>query len=308
MLDLNEIAMFVQVVRYGSFAEAARHLGVPANTLSRRIQQLEARLDTRLMQRSTRKLTLTGAGQAFHARCAGAVDGLLDASHELQGGSQVPSGLVRVAATADFFEFFPMDWVAEFLARYPQVKLDFVLSDAKADLIAEQIDVAFRAGPLQDSAFVGRQLLGPRSDGLVASPAYLATHGVPPTLQALVQHDCISAPHPGGHTTWRLSSPAGVMEEVQVSGRFSANTAQALRKAALAGLGIVLLPPTMARLDVQAGLLVPVLPGYQRKSQGMNVIYPSRRQLPLAVSTFIDTFMDKLHGQDGWPKPVPDLE
>ncbi len=95
---------------------------------------------------------------------------------------------------------------------------------------------------------------------------------------------------------------------MQVSGRFSANTAQALRKAALAGLGIVLLPPTMARLDVQAGLLVPVLPGYQRKSQGMNVIYPSRRQLPLAVSTFIDTFMDKLHGQDGWPEPVPGLE
>jgi len=298
MLDLNEIAMFVQVVRYGSFAEAARRLGVPANTLSRRIQQLEARLGTRLMQRSTRKLTLTGAGQAFHARCAGAVDGLLDASLELQDANQIPSGLVRVAATADFFEFFPMDWIAEFLARYRQVSLDFVLSDAKADLIAERIDVAFRAGPLQDSAFVGRQLLGPRSDGLVASPAYLAARGAPTTLQDLVHHDCICSPHPSGHTTWRLSNPGGVEEEVQVSGRFSANTAQSLRKAALAGLGIVLLPPAMARLDVQSGLLVPVLPEYQRKSRGMSVVYPSRRQLPLAVSVFIDTFMEKLHGQD----------
>src|SRR5450830_1566277 len=201
-----------------------------------------------------------------------------------------------------------MDWVAEFLARYPQVKLDFVLSDAKADLIAEQIDVAFRAGPLQDSAFVGRQLLGPRSDGLVASPAYLAAQGAPLTLQDLAHHDCISAPHPSGHTTWRLSNPAGVEEEVQVSGRFSANTAQSLRKAALAGLGIVLLLPTMARFDVQAGLLVPVLPGYQRKSRGMSVIYPSRRQLPLAVSAFIEAFMEKLHEQEALPESLFSLE
>eukprot|EP01036_Dinobryon_divergens_P011974 gene11974-16122_t len=99
MLDLNDIAMFVQVVRYGSFAEAARRLGVPPNTLSRRIQQLESQLGTRLMQRSTRKLTLTSAGQDFHDRCAGAVDGLVAAGQELVAGGQAPSGLVRVAAT-----------------------------------------------------------------------------------------------------------------------------------------------------------------------------------------------------------------
>ena len=137
MLDLNEVAMFVQVVRCGSFAEAARRLGMPANTLSRRIQGLEARLGTRLMQRSTRKLTLTSAGQAFHERCAGAVDGLVDAGQELMTGSQTPSGLLRVAAPADFFEFFPIEWIAEFLAAHPLVRLDFVLSDAKADLIAD---------------------------------------------------------------------------------------------------------------------------------------------------------------------------
>src|SRR5437870_41546 len=149
MFDLNDVAMFVQVVRCGSFAEAARRLGVPPDTVSRRIQQLEAQLGTRLMQRSTRKLTLTSAGQAFHERCAGAVDGLVEAGQELMTGSQEPSGLVRVAATADFFDYFPMEWVAEFLAIYPRVRLDFVLSDAKADLIADRVDVAFRGGTLR---------------------------------------------------------------------------------------------------------------------------------------------------------------
>src|SRR5471032_1252310 len=119
MFDLNDIAMFVQVVRCGSFAEAARRLGLPANTVSRSIQQLEAQLGTRLMQRSTRKLTLTSAGEGFHQRCAGAVDGLLEAGQELVMGHQEPSGLIRVAAMADFFEFLPMEWIAEFLGAYP---------------------------------------------------------------------------------------------------------------------------------------------------------------------------------------------
>jgi len=302
MFDLNDIAMFVQVVRCGSFAEAARRLGVPPNSVSRRIQQLEAQLGTRLLQRSTRKLTLTSAGQAFHERSAGAVDGLMEAGQAVMTGTHEPSGLVRVAAPADFFDFFPMEWVAEFLAAHPRVRLDFVLSDAQADLIAEQIDVAFRGGPLRDSGYVGRQILGLRSDGMVASPAYLAARGAPGTLQDLVNHDCVTPAHPSGRATWRLTGPDGVEEEVQVSGRFSGNTAQALRKAALAGLGIVLLPPTMARLDVQAGLLLPVLPRYQRSSGGMSVLYPSRRHLPLAVSAFIGSMAEKLGEMEALPK------
>ncbi len=294
MLDLNDIAMFVQVVRCGSFAEAARRLGMPPNTVSRRIQQLEVHLDTRLLQRSTRKLTLTNAGQDFHERCAGAVDGLLEAGQALITGSDEPNGLVRVAAPADFFDFFQMDWVTGFLAAYPRVRLDFMLSDAKADLIAEQIDVAFRGGALRDSGFVGRQILDPRSVGMVASPAYIAAHGAPRTLQDLVNHDCVISAQPGGYATWRLIGPQGE-EEVQVSGRFSGNTAQALRRAAVAGLGIALLPPVMARLDVQAGVLVPVLAQYQPKGYGLNVLYPSRRQLPLAVSAFIELVIEKLN-------------
>jgi len=302
MLDLNDIAMFVQVVRHGSFAGAARRLGLPPNTVSRRVQQLEAQLGTRLMQRSTRKLTLTSAGQAFHERCAGAVDGLVEAGQQLITGSQQPSGLVRVAATADFFDFFPMEWVADFLAAHPLVRIDFVLSDARADLIAEQIDIAFRGGALPDSGYVGRQLLGARTDGMVASPAYIAARGAPASLQDLANHDCVTSPHPSGRTLWRLAGPGGAEEEVQVAGRFSGNTAQALRKAALAGLGVALLPPTMARLDLEAGRLVPVLPQYQRTGQGLSVLYPSRKHLPLAVSAFIAMVMEKLSTVEALPE------
>ena len=280
MLDLNDIAVFVQVVRHGSFAEAARRLGLPPNTVSRRVQQLEAQLGTRLMQRSTRKLTLTSAGQAFHERCAGAVDGLVEAGQELITGSREPSGLVRVAATADFFDFFPMEWVADFLAAHPLVRVDFVLSDAKADLIAEQIDIAFRGGALPDSGYVGRKLMSVRTDGMVASPAYIAARGAPATLQELANHDCVTAAHPSGRTVWRLVGPGGAEEEVQVSGRFTGNTAQALRKAALAGLGVALLPPTMARLDLEAGRLVPVLPRYQRTGQGLSAVSYTHLTLP----------------------------
>lgn len=293
MFDLNDVALFVQVVRCGSFAEAARRLGIPPNTVSRRIQQLEAQLGTRLMQRSTRKLTLTDAGRVYLERCAEAVDGLLEAGQELMAGSQEPLGRVRVAAPADFFDFFPMVWVSDFLAAHPRVRLEFVLSDAQADLIAEQIDVAFRGGPLRDSGYIGRELLGARDDRLMASPRYIAACGALGTLSDLGLHDCVTFAHPSGRANWRLTGPEGI-EEVQVTGRFSCNTAQALRKATVAGLGIALLPDALAQLDLKAGLLVPVLPQYRRTSRGLSVVYPSRRHLPLGVSAFIQLVLEKL--------------
>jgi DNA-binding transcriptional LysR family regulator len=294
MLDLNDVALFVQVVRSGSFAEAARRLDMPSNTVSRRVQQLEEQVGTRLLQRSTRKLTLTSAGEGFHERCASSVDGLIDAGQELMSDTNEASGLVRVAAPADFFDFFQMAWLAKFLTQHPRVRFDFVLSDASTDLIAERIDVAFRGGPLRDSGYVGRQLLSAGSNGLVASPAYLEMHGMPKQLADLAHHHCIGFAHAGGYVKWRLKGPDGVEEEVRVQARMSANTAISLRKATAAGLGIALLPSTFARMDLRAGLLAPVLPNYTCEGHGLNVLYPSRRHLPMAVSAFIDLVMENI--------------
>ena len=305
MLDLNEVRMFVQVVRARSFAEAARRLGVPPNTLSRRVRRLEAGLDTRLMQRSTRKLTLTAAGSAFFERCAPAVDGVLDAGKNLAGGSQIASGTVRIAAPADFLDFFEIEWVVQFLDQHPKVRLDFVLNDARADLIGEAIDVAFRGGSASDPQIVFRRLMT-QSIQLVASPAYLKTHGKPATLQELDRHECLTASGQPGPVTWILQGPDG-REEVKVGGRFRASSARVLVMSCLAGLGVALLPGVMIDAHVHAGRLVRVLPDYGREGADLNVILPSSQQIPTAVSAFVEYAADKLQsiiGQQA-PKSAP---
>lgn len=303
MLDLNEVRMFVQVVRARSFAEAARRLGVPPNTLSRRVRQLEAGLDTRLMQRSTRKLTLTAAGSAFFERCAPAVDGVLDAGKELAGVSQTAGGTVRIAAPADFLDFFEIDWVMQFLALYPKVRLDFVLNDARADLIGEAIDVAFRGGAALDQQPVFRQLL-PQSFMLVASPAYTKSRGNPKTLEELSRHDCLTVSGGPGLVTWTLHGPGG-REEVKVSGRFRANSARTLIKGCVAGLGIALMPEVLVAAHIHSGRLVRVLPDYHREGGALSVIVPTSQQIPTAVSAFIEFAVEKLQSITGEPVAKP---
>ncbi|MTV41395.1 LysR family transcriptional regulator [Duganella radicis] len=295
MLDLNDIALFVEVVQSGSFAEAARRLGIPPNTVSRRIQSLEAQLGTRLLQRSTRKLSLTAAGELLHERSAVAVGGLREAGQEIALGSREPSGRVRVAAPADFFDYFQMAWLAEFLADHPRVRVEFVLSDALSDLIAERIDVAFRAGALADSGFVGRQV-ATGNNMLMASPAYLARRPAPATLAALLEHDCVGFAGPNGQVPWRLARADAAVEEIAFQARFTGNTMQAMRKAALAGLGIALLPHRIAAGDLRDGNLVQVLPDYHVPGTGMNIVYPSRRHLPPAVAIFMDWAGEKFKG------------
>ena len=295
MLDLNDVALFVQVVRAGSFAAAARRLGMPANTASRRIQQLEQQLGLRLMQRSTRKLTLTDAGATFYARCADQVEALAEAAQELGEGSQVPSGRVRVAVPADFFNVFRMELIAEFLAAHPKVRLEFLLSDERADLIEQGIDVAIRSGKVLEPTLVARRI-GTGRVTLVASPAYLAARGMPESVQALASHDCVTLPQSSGRNVWRLDGPDGAIE-TQVAGRFSANTAQALLKAVLAGLGIALLPAAMTSPHVRAGELIEVLPDHGIEGRDAYLVYLSRRQLPRAVSAFIEFTMAKMIGE-----------
>jgi DNA-binding transcriptional LysR family regulator len=292
MLDLNEVRMFVQVVRARSFAEAARRLHVPPNTLSRRIRQLEASLGTRLMQRSTRKLTLTAAGQAFFERCGAAVDGVLAAGKELADGSEQPSGSVRVAAPVDFLDLFRVEWIVEFLERHPLVRLEFLLSDERADLIEESIDVALRGGYPREASSAYRHI-GSHAMNLVASPGYLAARGTPLTLQDLAHHDCLITAPRQGRDLWRLHGPDGV-EEIRVSGRFSANSTSALLKSCLVGLGIGMLPSVMIAAEVRGGGLVQVLPSYGRSGADFNVLVPSPEQIPAAVTVFIDFVTERL--------------
>jgi DNA-binding transcriptional LysR family regulator len=291
-LDLNQVSLFVEVVRAGSFASAARRLGMPPNSVSRHIQQLEEAVGSRLIHRSTRKLTLTAAGQTFFDRCAPAVSELAQAGRASVDDNNVPHGLIRVAAPADFFDLFNIEWVAEFLAAYPRVRMEFVLDDAKSDLVGESIDVALRAKHLVDGNHVGHRLITTHF-GLVASPAYIAARGAPGTLESLLEHDCLPQSRSTGPVVWHLEGPGGT-REVQVSSRFRANTARAVLRATEAGLGIALLPYPVIGPELETGRLVRVLPEFRRDGADLYAVCVSRRQIPRAVSAFIEFVAEKL--------------
>lgn len=292
MVDLNDISLFVHVVRSGSFAGAGRRLGMPPNTISRRLQTLEAALGVRLLQRSTRQLNMTAAGREFFERCAPGLEDIEQASSSLSESNGEPSGSLRVAAPVDFFDNFSIEWMHEFMQRYPKVQLEFVLNDGRADLIAEGIDLAFRGGVLPDSSLVARKLVDSHR-GLVASPRYIERFGMPHTLSELIGHRCLAASQAPHHTTWKLEGPNG-MESVRVTPPMCINTAQGQLRAARAGLGIALLPTMLASEDLRSGALVQILPDYQRDAMGLYAVYAHRRQLPAAVTALIAFYIDKL--------------
>jgi DNA-binding transcriptional LysR family regulator len=291
-LDLNHVFLFVEVVRAASFAAAARRLGMPANSVSRKIQQLEAEVGSRLIHRSTRKLTLTAAGRTFFDRCAAPISELAQAGQASVNDNQLVGGLIRVAAPADFFDLLQIEWVAEFLAAHPQVRMEFVLDDAKADLVGEGIDVALRAGHLVDGNHIGHKIIATHFD-LVASPSYLAARGTPTTLASLSDHDCLPQSNRTGPVVWRLEGPAGA-SEIQVSSRFRANTARGVLRAAMVGLGIALLPHPITAPEISAGRLSRVLPEYRRDGADLYAVCVSRRHIPRAVSAFIEFSVDRL--------------
>lgn len=285
-MDLNDISLFVHVVRAGSLAEAGRRLGIPPSTGSRRLQALERSLGVRLLQRSTRRLALTDAGQAFFAQCAEQIDALSQSAQDLADSSKQPSGRVRVAAGVDFLNWFPMESIAEFMARHPAVRVEFVLSDARADLLADGIDVAVRSGKMVEPMLVAKEI-GWVEWRMVASPDYLSTHGTPISPQELTLHECITRPAIGGTpVTWRLRGPDGMIE-VPVSSRFQVNTHQAQLGAALASLGIALVPALTTLAHLEQGVLTEVLPGYSHEA-GVYFVFPSRRHIPRAVRAFTE--------------------
>jgi DNA-binding transcriptional LysR family regulator len=293
MRDLNDLAMFVQVVRAGSFSEAARRLRMPANTLSRRIDQLEGQLGTRLLHRSTRKLAPSTEGQALFERYAPALDQIFEIER-LHADVQAPSGSVRVAAFAGLFELFRVEWLVEFYARYPNINVDFLLDDAATDLISERIDLALRMGIETGSGFKVRRL-APISMILAASPAYLERRPAPRTLRELAEQDCLTISNRQGRTTWRLQGPRG-SQEVPINSRFAVNDMRVLAEACLAGLGIALLPQLMVEPMIAQGKLIRVLPNYRRASTGfdLQLVYTSRPPVPPAVAVFAEFLLEKL--------------
>ncbi|MBR8041464.1 LysR family transcriptional regulator [Burkholderia cenocepacia] len=293
MLDLNDLALFVQVVRAGSFSEAARRLRMPANTLSRRIDQFEGHIGTRLLHRSTRKLAPSTEGLALFERYAPALDRIFEIERQHADG-QEPAGTVRVAAMAGLFEVIKLEWLAEFYARYPRISIDFLLDDTPSDLIAERIDLALRIGIETGGSFRVRRI-APGTMILAASPAYLERRGTPRTPRELADHDCLTVSSRQGRSMWRLQGPRGT-QEISIDSRFSVNDMRVVMQACLAGLGIALVPQVLAAAAIDDGKLARVLPAYQRSGAGLGLqlVYTSRPPLPPAVTAVAEFLLEKL--------------
>jgi DNA-binding transcriptional LysR family regulator len=284
-VDLNELIVFARVVQAGSFTEAAAKLGMPKSTVSRKVSDLEERLKSRLLQRTTRKLSLTDAGRTYYDYCARIVGEIEDAERAVSRLQERPRGLLRVTAPVNVAFLGPI--VADYLERYPEVRLDLFCTARAVDLVEERFDLGIRAGTLADSTLIARSL-GSVSWFLVATPAYLKKRGRPRSPGDLKKHDCLlfGAGIEGG-ADLRFER-GGTSAQVAVSARFLVTDMDVLHAVAAAGLGIALLPEFGCAEDLRARRLERVLADWSAPPTRVQVVYPSNRNLSPKVKTFVE--------------------
>lgn len=293
MLDLNDIMIFARVIEAGSFTAAARLLGMPKTTVSRRIAALERELGVRLLQRTTRSLNLTDAGRLYYEESSQALRAIEGANLRLAEARAEPAGTIRVSAPVGFGGHFLQDAIVKFLATYPKTRVELRLTDDRLNLIENGIDLAFRTGILEDSTLITRKL-GATHRILCAAPEYLARCEAPETPDDLTRHDCVIAGPSATHAQWVLEGPHG-QETVTVSGRFAANEMQAVMAATVAGYGIAQLPRGVADASIEDGRLRRVLDGYKTPAGGLHVVYPSSQHVPPMVKAFIELAAGRLN-------------
>lgn len=285
MSRLIETEAFLTVVEEGSFTAAARRLGVTKSYTSKLVVRLEDRLGIRLLQRTTRQLTMTEAGRAYFARCSDAMRAFNEAAAEATELQTAPQGRLRINLPDAFAVNYLAAPLATFKARYPDLTVEAVLTDRKVDILAEGFDVAVRIGDLSDSSLIVRRLAS--VDRLIcASPDYLRQRGTPRRPQDLAAHDCLLYAYHAVPTTWRLRGPEGDVQ-VDVSGRMVSNHAEMLVEAACHGLGLVFCPVFLVAAGLRARRLVRVLPDW-RFPLAVSAVFPNARHVPTKVRVFVD--------------------
>ena len=284
--DLDAVLAFTRVAQLRSFSAAAKKLGLPKSTVSRRVAGLERRLGARLLHRTTRKLGLTDVGELYFSRCERVIAELEEAERAVMELQTSPRGTLRVTTPADFGFDSIARVTAAFQLAYPEIQVLLTATNERLDLVAGGFDVALRAGSLPDSSLVARKLLSVDS-GLFASPEYLARRGTPQRLADLARHDCILFGTDRLHATWQLYGSEGEVD-VEVSGRFASNDFNFVRGAALSAIGIARLPIYGCSEQEHDRKLVRVLPEYSGRGGSLYAVYPSQRHLTPKVRAFVD--------------------
>ena len=295
-MTLEQLHLLVEVVQHGSFAAAARERGQTPSTASRAIAALEAELGCRLLHRTTRRLSLTEAGERYLAQIRPLLVGLDDAARAATDTGLALRGTVRATVPASFALRCIVPHVDELHRRHPAIDLDLLVTDRRVDLVADRVDLGIRLGRLADPDLVARKLF-PMRYHLVAAPAYLARRGAPEHPSDLVAHDCLVFPLPAVGPVWRFRDEGG-LHEVTVTGPVTASNTLALRALAIDGLGLTVLPGWLVDDALATGALVDVLPGLRVTLSTFDaaawLVLPARRYVPARVRAVADFLAEVL--------------
>lgn len=286
-----DMEIFARVVTAGSMSAAGREMGLSPAVVSKRLRRLEDRLGTRLLQRTTRQISLTEAGQGFYERVVAILASIEEAETYVSRRSAMARGTLRVSAPTSFGRMHIAPHLSAFLKANPDLAINLELSDEFVDIVGGGFDLAIRIAELTDSSLVARRL-APIHRVLCATPSYLHAHGTPRTIHDLSQHVCLAA---ANQDPWKLEGPDGPIA-VRASGPIQTNSSEVIREAVINGVGIALRSTWDIGAELRAGKLQVVLPQYRASRHvGVHAVYPSRRFLPAKVRVFID-YLAQLYG------------
>ncbi|MBB3103214.1 LysR substrate-binding domain-containing protein [Azomonas macrocytogenes] len=289
---VGEMQVFVRVVDTGSFSTAARQLLSSPSTISKLVHRIEQRLGVRLLERSTRKLSLTDEGRLYYERSQALLAELDDIEQTLAQGAQNACGTVRVNASVGFGIWGIEPLLPAFWEAHPGILVDLSLSDDIVDLYLERTDIAFRIGALSDSTLRARRI-GVARRRMVAAPAYLERHGVPTAIEDLDRHNCLGFNFQRTAPVWPLRQGGRILDRM-VRGNLLANNGETVRRLAIAGVGIARLADFHVDRDIAAGRLVEVLAESGHDCEEVHALYPGGRYVPQRVRVFLDFMVPRL--------------
>lgn len=292
MDKLTSMNVFVRVAKAGSFAGAARDLGISRAMATKHIMQLESELNTRLFNRTTRSISLTEVGESYLERCQQILLDVEEMEAAVTHLQREPRGVLKISAPPVIGATQIAPALTEYLKGYPELSVEMVLKGGQVDLIDEGVDIAIYLGPIDDSSLVARKLA---SSSLVvcASPEYLAEHGTPQDPEDLEEHSCLINWAIPPRNKWRFKGILGE-REIKVTGRMQANMADPIRMAAVNGLGLIMLPKYIVGRDIEKGKLVPIMEDYAISPLAIHAVYPHRKYLSAKVRSFVDFIQEWL--------------
>lgn len=298
MDKLEAMNALVKVVASGSYAEAARRLGLTRSAVSKGVMELEQMLGARLLDRTTRRVTPTEAGLAYYERCIAILAQIEETEAQISRLHDEPKGILKVNAPMSFGTLYLGEAVADFMIRYSDLKVELILTDRFIDPLEEGADITVRIGQLTDSSLIARRI-APARIVLVASPDYLKKHGTPQVPADLIDHRCLSYGHTTSMQRWHLTEK-GQPISVSIGSCMSSNNGDALRDAAVRGIGITSLPTFIVGEDISAGRLKIVLPDNRPADLTIHALYAPNRYLAAKTRVFIDFLVERFGKNPPW--------